>query len=284
MRPAARHVSTGGYGAGLGLRPHQPGADPVLTILLREGRNGARSAAPVPRTAAGRCRRTRPGPRSPRRLARGPCPPRDPAIAPVLRKCAAGRSSFLTYGQDPLDHLRSRREPARRRGAKDAHDYRRPGHLPHERSALADRPSPTPVRAIPLCRHDSAIPRSLAVWAAGLFRSRASSTAQRPGCGHLGLPSGGRRRYPRRGPRESGRTPAPRVGRGCPAVRGQPPDSKSALHAKLGQRVRLSRRRTHAPARLCVLGGPALPPQTGSLRLRPPPRDAPRQEAWHGRA
>jgi len=260
----------------------------VPTILLREERNGAGSAAPVPRTAAARCRRTRPGPFSPHRQARGPRPPRDPAIVLFLRKYAVGRGTFLTCGQDPLDHLRSRRVPARRRGAKDAHDYRRRGHLRHEGSALAGRPSSTPVRAIWLCRHDSAIPRSLAAWATGLFRGRARSTARRRNPGGLGAGISGSPQAaspsPRRGVRESGGTPAPRVGNGCPAVRGQPRDSKTAPHAELGQRVRRPRRRTHTPARLCVPGGPALPPETGSLRLRPPLRDEPRQEAWHGRA
>ena len=231
MRPAARHASTGGVRGGAGLRPHQPGADPVPTILLREERNGARSAAPVPRTAAARCRRTRPGPSWPRRQARGPCPPRDPAIVLFLRKCAIGRSTFLTYGQDPLDHLRSRRAPARHRGANDAHGYRRQGHLHHERRELADQPSSTPVRAIPLCRHDSAIPRSPGVWAIGLFRSRARSTARRRNSGGLGtgisdspqaaiaVARGG-------GSGKAGGTSAPRVGRGCPAGRRQPRDRK----------------------------------------------------------
>ncbi len=77
------------------------GADPVPTILPREERNGARSAAPVPHTAAARCRRTRPGPSSPHRQARGPCPPRDPAIVLFLKECAVGRSTFLTCGHDP---------------------------------------------------------------------------------------------------------------------------------------------------------------------------------------
>ena len=60
---------------------------------------------------------------------------------PLLRKCAIGRSTFLTCGQDPLD-LRSRRVPARRRGAKDAHGYRRAGHLHHEPSEPAEHSEP----------------------------------------------------------------------------------------------------------------------------------------------
>src|SRR6266545_6476135 len=43
-----------------------------------------------------------------------------------------------------------------------------------------------PCRAISLGRHDSAIPRSLAVWAVGLFRRRASSPARRRNSGGLG--------------------------------------------------------------------------------------------------
>jgi len=78
------------------------------------------------------------------------------------------------------------RGQARRRGAKDAHGYRRQGHLHHEPSELADQPSPTPARAIWLCRHDAGDPRFLAVWATGLFRGRASSTARRRNAGGLG--------------------------------------------------------------------------------------------------
>jgi hypothetical protein len=88
--------------------------------------------------------------------------------------------------------------------------------------------SSTSVRAIPLCRHDSAIPSGLGdrlVPQPGQLNGTAAKL-RRPGCRHLGLPSGGHRRRPTWGVRESGGTPAPRVGSGCPAVRGQPRDSK----------------------------------------------------------
>lgn len=198
-----------------------------------------------------------------------------------------GRSTFLTCGQDPLDHLRSRRGQARRRGANDAHDYRRQGHLHHERSEIADRPSSMPVRAIQLCRHDPAIPGS---WRSGRPASSAAGSAHRHGGeapaawvlpyrAPLWRPSPS----PQTGGPEGGGTPAPRVGGGCPAGRAAPRQQNCSTR-QAGQRVRLPRRRTRIPARLCVLGGPALPQETGSLRLRPPLRDESRQEAWHGRA
>ncbi len=181
------------------------------------------------------------------------------------------------------------RGQARRRGAKDAHGYRRQGHLHHEPSELADQPSPTPARAIWLCRHDAGDPGFPGGPGDRLLPrpGQVNGTAaepRRPGWRASRAPLRRPSPSPRAGVREGGGTPGPRVGSSCSGVRGRPRDSKTARHAKLGQRVRLPRRRTHIPARLCVPGGPALPQETGSLRLRPPLRDESRQEAWHGRA
>jgi len=186
MRPAARHAPTGGVRGGAGLRPHQPGADPVPTILLREERNGAGSAAPVPRTAAARCRRTRPGPCSPRRQAHGPCPPRDPAIVPLLRKCAIGRSTFLTCagpaGSSSFPDAGKPVAAARMTLTATA------GRVIPLTNAASSRTGPRRRRSGPsgCAGMMPAIPRSLAVWATGLFRSRAGSTARRRNSGGLG--------------------------------------------------------------------------------------------------
>src|SRR6266496_3762287 len=57
--------------------------------------------------------------------------------------CSSGNARSAAVpswpAQDPLDHLRPRRGPARRRGAQDAHGYRRPGHVHHGPGELADR-------------------------------------------------------------------------------------------------------------------------------------------------
>src|SRR6266571_6961661 len=122
------------------------------------------------------------------------------------------------------------RGQARRRGANDAHGYRRPGHPPHERSELADQPSSTPAPAIWLRRHDAGDPPSPGGPGDRLVRGRASwrhggetpaawvQASRTP----LGRPSPS----PAAGAGEGGGTPARRVGSGCPAVRGQPRDSK----------------------------------------------------------
>lgn len=59
---------------------------------------------------------------------------------------------------------------------------------------------------------------------------------------------------PQAGVRESGGIPAPRVGSGCPGMRGQPRDSKPAPYAKPAGQA--SPPENAYPARLCVLGGP----------------------------
>ncbi len=197
-----------GVRGGAGLRPHQPGADPVPTILLREERNGAGSAAPVPRTAAARCRRTRPGPCSPRRQAHGPCPPRDPAIVPLLRKCAIGRSTFLTCagpaGSSSFPDAGKPVAAARMTLTATA------GRVIPLTNAASSRTSPRPRRPRPsgCAGMMPAIPRPLAVRAIGLSAAGpAGGTAaelRRPGCRRPGLRSGGHRRRPRRGPGKAG--------------------------------------------------------------------------------
>ena len=107
-----------------GLRPHQPGADRCRrSCCARSG------TAPVPQRqshAQPLLEAAEPGQARARRAGRRAARARR-GIRPSCHCSGNARSAAVPSwpAQDPLDHLRSRREPARRRGAKDAHDYRR---------------------------------------------------------------------------------------------------------------------------------------------------------------
>jgi hypothetical protein len=220
-------------------------------------------------------------------------PHRDPAIVLFLRKCAISRRTFLTYGHDLwITFVPGVRPPV---AAAPMTLTAIAGRVISSTNAASSRTGPRRRRSGP-SRWAGMIRRSPGPWRSGRSACSAAGPAQRHG-GETPAAWVQASRTPLRQPPPSPQAGGPGKrgntgsysGNGCPGGRGSPRQQdcsirKTAPYAKLGQRVRLPPGERITPARLCVLGGPALPQETGSLRLRPPLRDQPRQEAWHGRA
>ncbi len=204
-----------------------------------------------------------------------------------LRKCAIGRSTFLACGQDPVDHLRSRRVQARRRGARMTLTAIA-GRVISITSAASSRTSPRRRRSGPSsCA--GMIRRSPGPWRSGRSACPAAGPAQRHGgvtpAAWVQAARTPLRRpppSPRTGVRESGGTPAPRVGSGCPAVRGQPRGSKLLYTPSWASGSGVPQ--NAYPRRIVRVGRTGSSARDGLAPLRPPLRGQPGQEAWHGRA
>src|SRR6266536_4217734 len=133
-------------------------------------------------------------------------------------------------------------------------------------------PSPAPARAIWPCRHATGDPGFLAAQAIGLFlwAGQLNGTAakpRRPGRGHPGLPLGRSSPPPQTG--EPGKAAELRLlewETAAPQCGGSPATAKLPCTPSWASGPGFPGRRTHIPARLCVPGGPALRPETGSLR------------------
>src|SRR6266536_2137229 len=182
-----------------------------------------------------------------------------PQCLPGLRAGPAGSSSPPARASPPPR-------------AQDAHGYRRPGHPHHEPSEPADQPSPAPARAIWPCRHDAGDPGFLA--GPGDRLVPVGGPAQR----HGGETPAARARASRTSPRAA-IAAAPDGGPGkaaelrllewetaAPQCGGSPATATLPCAPSWASGSGFPGRRTHIPARLCVPGGPALRPETGSLR------------------
>src|SRR6266498_3667758 len=136
-------------------------------------------------------------------------------------------------------------------------------------------PSPAPARAIWLCRHATGDPGFLA--GPGDRLVPVGGPAQR----HGGETPAARARASRTSPGRS--SPPPQTGgpgkaaelrlleweTAAPQCGGSPATAKLPCTPSWASGPGFPGRRTHIPARLCVPGGPALRPETGSLRVTP---------------
>ena len=254
-----------------GLRPHQPGLTGADDLAARGAeRRRFRSASPT----HSRCSKPQ-NPARPVLAAPAGARPVPAALSgrrAVPQERPAGRSTFLACGQDPLDHRRPRRGPARRRARRTL--TATAGRVMSITDPASSRtgPSPAPARAIWPCRHDAGDPGFLA--GPGDRLVPVGGPAQR----HGGETPAARARASRTSPGRS--SPPPQTGgpgkaaelrlleweTAAPQCGGSPATAKLPCTPSWASGSGFPGRRTHIPARLCVPGGPALRPETGSLR------------------
>ncbi len=253
-----------------GLRPHQPGLTGADDLAARGAeRRRFRSASPTHSRCSKPQNPARPVLAAPAGAARA-----RRVIRPSCHCSGNARSAAVPSwpAQDPLDHLRPRRGPARRRARRTL--TATAGRVMSITDPASSRtgPSPAPARAIWLCRHDAGDPGFLA--GPGDRLVPVGGPAQR----HGGETPAARARASRTSPGRS--SPPPRTGgpgkaaelrlleweTAAPQCGGSPATATLPCTPSWASGSGFPGRRTHLPARLCVPGGPALRPETGSLR------------------